>query len=284
MKAIIVVEEHKSMYPLTIDKPLSLLVIAGKTIIEHNLEALQGVHEVCIVGSHHSIKSFLGEHYGDITLSYTEMKQEGDLVLQDNILYSFEDGKLSELLTLTYPWDLLEANELLLSSISKDIQGDVEDGATIKGEVIIGKGTLVRSGSYIEGPVYIGSDCEIGPNCYIRAKTSIGNNCHVGNAVEIKNCILGNNTNVAHLSYVGDSVLGDHVNFGASTITANLRHDEATIKSPVNGEMIDTKRVKFGVIVGDQVHTGIHTSLYPGRKIWPGKSTMPNEVVTKDIK
>jgi UDP-N-acetylglucosamine diphosphorylase / glucose-1-phosphate thymidylyltransferase / UDP-N-acetylgalactosamine diphosphorylase / glucosamine-1-phosphate N-acetyltransferase / galactosamine-1-phosphate N-acetyltransferase len=31
------------------------------------------------------------------------------------------------------------------------------------------------------------------------------------------------------------------------------------------------------------VHTGIHTSIYPGRKIWPGKSTLPGAIVARDI-
>jgi len=37
---------------------------------------------------------------------------------------------------------------------------------------------------------------------------------------------------VGHLSYVGDSILGEKVNFGAGTITANLRHDAKTTIPP----------------------------------------------------
>jgi NDP-sugar pyrophosphorylase family protein len=51
----------------------------------------------------------------------------------------------------------------------------------------------------------------------------------------------------------------------------------------VRGELIDTGRRKLGTIIGDNVHTGIHTSIYPGRKIWPNESTLPGEIVTKDI-
>jgi hypothetical protein len=39
---------------------------------------------------------------------------------------------------------------------------------------------------------------------------------------------------------------------------------------------------KFGTIIGDDVHTGINTSIYPGRKLWPGTSTLPGEVVQRD--
>ena len=88
---------------------------------------------------------------------------------------------------ITYPWSLLKANEKILSLAKKNVLADVEKGVTIKGEVIAGKGTLLRAGTYIEGPVIIGENCDIGPNCYIRASTSIGNNCRIGNAVEVKN-------------------------------------------------------------------------------------------------
>ena len=54
-------------------------------------------------------------------------------------------------------------------------------------------------------------------------------------------------------------------------------------RHPVNNQLIDTGRRKLGVIIGDNVHTGIHTKIYPGRKIWPNKSTLPGEIVKKDI-
>ncbi len=187
-------------------------------------------------------------------------------------------------LPIGYPWDLIKANEFLLSRIkNSEIKGSVEKGAVLKGIVCIGKGTVLKSGVYIEGPVVIGENCRIGPNCYIRGSTSIGNNCHVGQAVEIKNSAVFDNTNIAHLSYIGDSIIGNNSNLGAGTITANLRHDNKNIRSAVKGIVIDTGRRKFGTIIGDNVHTGIHTTIYPGRKIWPDKTTLPGEVIRKDV-
>ena len=101
--------------------------------------------------------------------------------------------------------------------------------------------------------------------------------------MELKHSILLDKTNVGHLSYVGDSVLGEKVNFGAGTIISNLRHDGRPHRSMVAGELIDTGRRKFGAIIGDGVHTGIHTSIYPGRKIWPGLTTRPAAVVDRDL-
>jgi len=183
-----------------------------------------------------------------------------------------------------HPWDLLEANAHFLGQLEKgDIRGEVEQGVTIKGHAIIGEGTRVLSGVYMEGNVMIGKGCKIGPNCYIRGPVTIGDNCHVGQAVEIKNSIIGNGSKIPHLSYVGDSVIGENVNFGAGTKAANLRHDNKNVMSMVKGKLLDTGRRKLGTIVGDGVHTGINTSIYPGRKIWPGKSIAPGEAVKEDI-
>jgi len=41
-------------------------------------------------------------------------------------------------------------------------------------------------------------------------------------------------------------------------------------------------RHKLGAFIGDYVRTGINTSIYPGRKIWPNRTTLPGEVVSAD--
>lgn len=183
-----------------------------------------------------------------------------------------------------FSWDLLEVNaQILASYTTSGGDGDVHRAAHVDGVLRVGKGTRVLPGVYIEGTVIIGKNCKIGPNCYIRGATSIGDGCHVGQSVEIKNTILGEGTNVGHLSYVGDSVLGAQVNLGAGTTTSNLRHDGSNHRSEINGAIIDTGRRKFGTIIGDGVHTGIHTAIYPGRKLGEGSSTLPNSTVTRDL-
>ncbi len=178
-----------------------------------------------------------------------------------------------------YPWDLLKANEYLLKDLKGSCEGVVEPNATIKGEVVIGKGTLIRNGSYIEGPVIIGDNCDIGPNCFIRPSTAIGNHVRIGNAVEIKNSIIMENTHVGHLSYTGDSIIGRHCNFGAGTKVANLRHDGKNIKVMIKGRILDSGRRKLGVIMGDDVHTGINTSINIGVIMEKGRFTYPGEIV-----
>lgn len=185
---------------------------------------------------------------------------------------------------IRYPWDLIRANELHVSTLaSENIIGDVHSSAVIEGIIHLGAGSRILPGVFIEGNVVIGENCKIGPNCYIRGHTSIGDRCHIGQSVEIKNCLILSRTNVGHLSYVGDSVLGEGVNFGAGTTTSNLRHDGKNHRSMVAGGLIDTGRRKFGAIIADGVHTGINTSIYPGRKFWPGTTTLPGDIVRHDV-
>ncbi len=190
-----------------------------------------------------------------------------------------------ESLDLIYPWDILAVNEKLVAEISEDkIKGNVSEAANIDGVLQVGKGTVILPGVYIEGKVIIGKNCKIGPNCYIRGNTYIGDNCHIGQAVEIKNCLIMAQVSIGHLSYIGDSIICSDTNLGAGTITANLRHDGKNHKSMVINQLIDTKRRKAGAIIGDHVHTGIHCSIYPGRKLWPNVCTAPGAILKQDEK
>jgi bifunctional UDP-N-acetylglucosamine pyrophosphorylase/glucosamine-1-phosphate N-acetyltransferase len=153
----------------------------------------------------------------------------------------------------------------------------------VKGDVVIEEGTTVKSGAYIEGPVFIDGESVIGPNCYIRAYTSLGKKVKIGNAVEIKNSIIMDGTNVGHLSYVGDSIIGQRSNFGAGTIIANLRHDNNSIFVTVNGQRTNSGRRKLGAIIGDDVKTGIGTSISPGIVLHQGAQTGVGVIVKRDI-
>ncbi len=202
-------------------------------------------------------------------IEQTQRSPRGEYEITDSIQLLIEDAypvayrKIGYWLDLSYPWDLLAANEAMLAKLKSQNSGEVEANVSLKGAVSIGKGTVVRSGAYIVGPVAIGRNCKIGPNCFIRPATSIGDNCHIGAAVEVKNSIIMSNSNVPHLNYVGDSVIGEGCNLGAGTKTANLRLDEKEIW--VGGR--NTGRRKLGAIMGDNVETGINSNINVGTMI-----------------
>ena len=216
----------------------------------------------------------------DHTLAYTTNNPESFKVPDNAQKVNPEAGSLK----IRYPWDLLAINEQIVGGLQEDdVQIKLNSNVHIDGHLQVGEGTKILPGVYIEGNVVIGRNCKIGPNCYIRGKTAIGNDCHIGQAVEVKNSIIMAGVSAGHLSYIGDSVIGTETNLGAGTTVANLRHDNGNHKSMIDNELIDTGRRKFGTVIGDHVHTGINTSIYPGRKIWPTLCTRPASVISKDI-
>jgi bifunctional UDP-N-acetylglucosamine pyrophosphorylase / glucosamine-1-phosphate N-acetyltransferase len=202
-------------------------------------------------------------------IAKTEKSPRGEYELTDSLQILLGEDKsvswvkIDRWLNLSYPWDLLTANESLMAVMEEQRLGTIEENAVLKGRIFIGKGTTVRANSYIQGPVIIGDNCDIGPNCFIRPSTAIGDNCHIGGAVEVKNSIIMQGSKIPHHNYIGDSIIGEDCNLGAGTKIANLRLD----KKEITAGNTDTGRRKFGAIIGDSVQTGINASINVGSLI-----------------
>ena len=183
-------------------------------------------------------------------------------------------------LDLGRPWDLLTANTLLLSRMKSSIEGIVEEGTVLKGAVHVAAGAIVKAGCRIEGPVWIGPDAIVGPNACIRGATMLGTGAKVGAASEVKNSILMERSKAPHHNYVGDSILGRNCNLGSGTKIANLRHDGASIYVIIRGKRVDSGLRKLGVILGDDVKTGINASLNVGTILGEETVVGPGRVVS----
>ena len=220
----------------------------------------------------------------------TEISQRGEYEITDSVSMQIDEGKTvighktdKDWIDVGRPWELIEVNEELIGDLKTQIKGKVENGVHIHGELYLGEGSVIKAGVYIEGNVYIGKNCDVGPNCYIRGNTYFGDNVHVGNAVEIKNSIIMENTNVSHLSYVGDSIIGSNCNIAAGTNIANLRFDNATIKTKIKDSIEDSGRRKLGAIIGDSVKTGINSSFSPGVKVGSNSTIGSNVLLYEDL-
>lgn len=282
--------DSQGCHPLTLTRSLEDFPLANLPLRRHQQAALLGAGLIEATGGEADIVVHPAAWFDVAELStFATDPSYAELIATDGaVLLKRRGGSRSlsaaQSFVIAYAWDLLRANaEAMAGRKDYVVESSAHASLYVDGRLQVGKGTKILPGVVIEGDVIIGDHCKVGPNCYIRGATAIGDKCHVGQAVEIKNSILLPGTNVGHLSYLGDSILGEKVNFGAGTITSNLRHDGGTHRSPVGGRMIDTGRRKLGAIVGDGVHTGIHTSLYPGRKLWPKTSTLPGAIVDKDI-
>lgn len=181
------------------------------------------------------------------------------------------------------PWDVVSANANLLARTRRSLSGTVEKGAVIKGRVTIEKGATVRTGTVIEGPAWIGERASVGPFAHIRPSTSIGKEAIVGNFCEIKNSIIMAGAHIRHLSYVGDSIIGERCNLGAGTIVANVKLNDKTVRMKIRGKLEDSGLRKLGVITGDDVKTGINSSIMPGIRIASGRIVPAGSVISEDI-
>ncbi|MCD5375233.1 NTP transferase domain-containing protein [Candidatus Gracilibacteria bacterium] len=217
-------------------------------------------------------------------INHVPLSPRGEIEITDAITlltntYQFKVHE-GQFIDIGYTWNLLDANKSFLGDLSEStIEGTVEDNVIIKGNIILEAGAVIKSGTYIEGNCYFGKNSIVGPNAYVRGNTSLGDGGKIGFSVEVKNSYIGENSKLSHLSYLGDSIVGNNVNLGCGFKTANLRHDGKNMRVMVKGNLIDTGRRKLGGIIGDDVKTGINTSIYPGRIIETGSSTLPGEIV-----
>ena len=222
----------------------------------------------------------------------TSLSSRNELEITDSLKNMIDSGEVINAveidkngwLDVGRPWDLLDINQKLLQNLEDKIEGTVEEGVYLHGPIRIEGGARIRSGAYIEGPVHISSGCDIGPNCYIRPSSYLGENVKIGNACEIKNSIIMEGTHIAHLSYVGDSIIGENCNFGAGTITANIRFDKKNIKVTIKDQKMDSGRRKIGIITGDNIQTGINVNFVPGVKVGSKVWISPGITIYNDVK
>lgn len=184
---------------------------------------------------------------------------------------------------IKYPWHILEAMDYFLNQVKRQIlpSAKISDKAIVDGDVVIGRNAKVLEGAIIRGPSYIGENTIIGNGVLVR-NSMIGDDCVVGYGTEIKHSYISDGC-WFHMNYFGDSIVGNDCSFGAGTITANLRLDEASIKVNSCSEKLDTGLDKLGALVGDGVRTGINVSLMPGVRVGERCFIGPHVCLTRDL-
>ena len=164
------------------------------------------------------------------------------MIAQGRTLHAYETDGIW--LDVIYPWDILSLNGAVLGQIKAEVGGTTERGVFLKGEVSIGKDTVIRSNSSIVGPVIIGSGCDIGPNVCILPSTSIGDNVVIAPLSEIKNSVVGSDTAIGPGSIIEDSVIDKGCVIGGQ-FTASSGEAE-----------VEIKRVRYTVKVGAMLGSG----------------------------
>ena len=139
-----------------------------------------------------------------------------ELEITDAIQYLIEHGYEVQPHLVTGWWkdtgkieDILEANRLILETVSGKNRGNVDDISKISGEVVLEEGVVVKN-SIIRGPAIIGKNSEI-TDSYIGPFTSIQNDCKIIHT-EIENSIVLEKSEIVEVgSRIDESLIGREV-------------------------------------------------------------------------
>ena len=139
----------------------------------------------------------------------------GELEITDAIQWLVDQGRKVRAQVLDGWWidtgkltPLLEANRLMLETIEKRVEGDVDDESEIHGRVVIEPGVTIRS-SRVRGPVVIASGTKI-VDSYIGPFTAIGSRCLVEGS-EVEHSVILDDCRLIGAGRLEDSLLGHQV-------------------------------------------------------------------------
>lgn len=128
--------------------------------------------------------------------------QRGELEITDALQMLLEEGyKITYHMVTDYwkdtgtPYDIIHANEVILSDMEPYFHGEKEVGASISGKVMIGENTIIKSGARIVGPAILGKNCVIGAGAYIGPNTSVGDDsnlakCNIEDSIIMAGCTI----------------------------------------------------------------------------------------------
>ncbi len=184
-------------------------------------------------------------------------------------LYDLTQSIAGEYLAqFTYPWEALGGISDFIREIGPKLDPEVYEK---RGEDIwVAKSATIAPTASLNGPLIIDEDVEVRQCAFIRGSAIVGKGSVVGNSTELKNVIIFNSVQVPHYNYVGDSILGYKSHMGAGSITSNVKSDKTlvVVKDKFDsGEEIETRRKKFGAMLGDHVEVGCNSVLNPGTVI-----------------
>ena len=194
--------------------------------------------------------------------------------LTTNALLSLEHTIAAELFKgKEYPWEVLPEISQFIKELGKQL--DPARYTRVKENVWIANSAKVMPSAYIDGPCIIDEDAEIRHCAFIRGNAIIGKGSVVGNSTEVKNAVIFDSVQIPHYNYIGDSCLGYKSHMGAGSITSNVKSDKTLVTIKYNGGVITTGLKKFGAILGDYVEVGCGSVLNPGSVIGKNSNIYP---------
>lgn len=129
---------------------------------------------------------------------------------------------------------------------------EIQEGAHLRGPLVIAEGSVIKMGSRISGATSIGPECRIGG--------------------EVSNCAFAGFSNKGHDGFLGQSVIGKWCNLGADTNSSNLKSNYSNVRiwSASEEAFLDSGLQFCGLLMGDHSKCGINTMFNTGTTVGEG--------------
>ena len=221
------------------------------------------------------------EKHGAMELAFEEFIKDGNQV--SATVWEKEWAEF------TWPWDILNANRIVMDRLLKGKGSYIAESANIhpsvviEGSVYIDKGSIIRPNTTLRGPIYIGKNVYVGNNSLIRDYSSLCDGVRIGYAVEMRNSMVFERVNVGRMTYLADSIIGADTCIEAGAQLWNWRPGSEPLYLKQDSEKVQIPLRKFGVIVGDEVVIGVNASIYPATRIGEYSVISAGCVVQEDI-
>ncbi len=179
----------------------------------------------------------------------------------------FAQSPLAPWATLT-PWALVTQALAVVRQLLAELPADEY---RVQDEIAIHRTAIVEEGALLKGPLIIGAHCFIASGSLLRGGCWLDAHCIIGPGAELKTSFVFSGSKLAHFNFVGDSVLGHGINLEAGSIVANYRNerDDKDVQVRVEGILQRTGCDKFGALLGDQCRIGANAVLAPGAVLAP---------------
>jgi glucose-1-phosphate thymidylyltransferase len=158
---------------------------------------------------------FFGPEIHEIT-PHLVPSDRGELEITDAIQGLIDAGFLVSAMQIDDDWidtgkkdDMLEANRLVLMTLSRRIAGDVDSTSTLVGEVVVEEGAVINA-STVRGPAIIGAGARL-TDAYVGPFTAIGAMCELSGC-EIEGSIVLERSVIRDVDVrIADSLIGREV-------------------------------------------------------------------------
>lgn len=193
-------------------------------------------------------------------------------------MYDLEKTIAAELFTgVQYPWEVLPKIGAFIVKLGQSL--DPERFEQRQENIWVARSAKIAPTACLNGPLIIDEEAEVRHCAFIRGNAIVGKGSVVGNSTELKNVVIFDSVQVPHYNYVGDSVLGYRSHMGAGSITSNVKSDKTLVVVKNGQEEISTGLKKFGAMLGDYVEVGCNSVLNPGSVVGPHTNIYPLSMV-----